>query len=56
MLGKLFEFGPYEVCALNIIIIAIIVLVAMVLRRIIHRSLKSYLNSANIRIEGKRVT
>ncbi len=56
MLAKLFKFGPYDVCLWNIILIGIIVFIAMVLRRIIHRSLKRYLNSANIRVEGKQVT
>lgn len=54
MLEKLFTLGPYEVCFLNILIIGLSFFGAFVLKKIIHRSLKRYLSSANIRIEGKR--
>lgn len=53
---KLFHFGPYDFNALNIIIIVLIVLFSILFRRIIHRSFKRYLISANINVEGKRVT
>jgi len=52
---KLFELGPYEVSLLNILLIGAIVLVSIAVRRIIHRLLRRYLVSANIRIEGRRV-
>lgn len=54
MLAELFKLGPYKVCFLNIVIIAISFFGAFVLKKIIHRSLKRYLSSANIRLEGKR--
>lgn len=54
MLEELFKLGPYKVCFLNIVIIAISFFGAFVLKKIIHRSLKRYLSSANIRLEGKR--
>ncbi|TNE55454.1 MAG: mechanosensitive ion channel [Bacteroidetes bacterium] len=52
----LFKLGPYEVCIWNLIVIALIFLLATVLRRIIHRSLKRALIGANIRMEGTRAT
>lgn len=52
----LFHFGPYEVSFLNLIIISIIVIVAILMRRVIHRNLKRYLINANIRVEGRKVT
>jgi small-conductance mechanosensitive channel len=52
----LFKLGPYNVCLWNLIFLALIIFVSMILRRIIHRSLKRYLKSANIRVEGRRVT
>jgi small-conductance mechanosensitive channel len=52
----LFKLGAYQVYFWNIVIIAIVVTVTIVARRIIHRLLKRYLTGANIRIEGRRVT
>jgi small-conductance mechanosensitive channel len=52
----LFEFGPYNVCFWNILALFVIFLIAAILRRIIHRSLKKYLIGANISLEGRRVT
>jgi small-conductance mechanosensitive channel len=52
----LFKLGPYNVCLWNIFILGIIFFVAMILRRVIHRSLKLYLKNANISVEGRRVT
>jgi small-conductance mechanosensitive channel len=52
----IFKLGPYNVCLWNLIFLGIIVFVAMILRRIIHRSLKRYLKNANIRVEGRRIT
>jgi small-conductance mechanosensitive channel len=47
---------PYEISWLNVILITLIVFLAIVMRKIIHRSLKKYLAQANIRLEGKRIT
>lgn len=52
----LFHLGPYNVCLWNIIFLSIIFFSAMLLRRVIHRMLKRYLKSANIRVEGRRIT
>ena len=51
----LFHLGPYNVCLWNIIFLSIISFSAMLLRRVIHRMLKRYLKSANIRVEGRRI-
>ncbi len=56
MKETLFTFGPYNVCLWNIVIISVVILVAFLSRRVIHRLLKRYLTGANIRIEGKRIT
>lgn len=55
MSATLFQFGPYAVCLWNIVIIAIVILSAIIARKLIHRFLKRYLISANVSIEGKRV-
>lgn len=52
----LFRLGPYNVCLWNLIILVIIYFSAMVLRRLLMRTLKRYLQNNNIRVEGKRVT
>jgi small-conductance mechanosensitive channel len=52
----LFNIGPFNICLWNIFFISIIFLVAAVLRRMVHRLLKKYAKSANITIEGRRVT
>jgi small-conductance mechanosensitive channel len=52
----LFKLGPYNVCLWNILFLSILFFVAMILRRIIHKSLKNYLKSANISVEGRRET
>lgn len=52
----LFKLGPYNICLWNVIFLSIIFFVAMILRRVIHRMLKRYLKSANIRVEGRKVT
>jgi small-conductance mechanosensitive channel len=52
----LFHLGPYEVCFWNIIILALIVFVSILLRRVVHRNLKRVLVSNNIQIEGRRAT
>ena len=57
MLSKtIFNLGPYDVCFWNIIFLGIIFFVAMILRRVIHRTLKRYLQNVNIRVEGRNVT
>lgn len=56
MTYTLFHLGPYKVCLWNIIALAFIFLVAAIMRRIIHRSLKRYLIGANIHLEGNRTT
>jgi small-conductance mechanosensitive channel len=53
---SLFHFGPYSGDIWNILVIAVVVIVTIIARRIIHRLLKRYLTGANIRIEGRRVT
>lgn len=52
----LFELGPYKFCLWNLFALALIFLVATIMRRIIHHSLKKYLLNANIRLDGRRVT
>ncbi len=52
----LFHLGPYKVCFWNIIFLSIIFFIAMLLRKVIHKMLKRYLKSANIRVEGRMVT
>lgn len=52
----LFKLGPYNVCLWNIILLAIIFFTSIILRRVIHRFLRRYLKSANIRVEGRGLT
>lgn len=52
----LFKFGPFEITAWNILFVLLVVFSSILFRRIIHRSFKRYLISANITVEGKRVT
>ncbi len=52
----LFNIGPFDICLWNIFFLLVIFLSAIVLRRIVHRLLKKYAKSANIAIEGRRVT
>jgi small-conductance mechanosensitive channel len=52
----LFHIGPFNICLWNIFFLMVIFLCAIVLRRIVHRLLKKYAKSANISIEGRRVT
>lgn len=56
MSETLFHLGPYKVCLWNILVLSIIFFISALLRRVIHRSLKRYLHSANIRVEGRRIT
>ena len=55
MSNALFKFGPYDISLWNIVLILVIVLTAIIVRKIIHKLLKRYLLNANIRIEGRRV-
>ncbi len=52
----LFQLGPYNVCMWNLIALAVIYLVAALMRRVIHVSLKKYLIGQNIHLEGSRTT
>lgn len=52
----LFPIGPYNLNAWNLLLIGVILVLSIILRRVIHKSLKRYLINANIRVEGKRVT
>lgn len=56
MLATLFQLGPYKVCLWNILIITLSFFGAYVLKKIFQRSLKRYLSSANIPMEGRRAT
>jgi small-conductance mechanosensitive channel len=51
-----FQFGPYWVSKLNIIIIAVLIYLSIKVRRIVQRLLKKYLSEANIRLDTKRET
>lgn len=52
----LFNIGPFNICLWNVYFVILIFLVAAILRRIILRLLRKYAKSANITIEGRRVT
>jgi len=54
--ATIFKIGPYDICLWNIILLSFIFLIAVILRRVLHRLLKRYLTNANIRVEGRRVT
>ena len=56
MTETLFNFGPYAISVWELILITIIIFVSILLKRIIHRTLKRYLINANINVEGRRVT
>jgi small-conductance mechanosensitive channel len=56
MTYTLFKLGPYNVCLWNLLALGIIFLVATILRKLIHRSIKKYLIGANIHLEGNRTT
>ena len=51
----LFSLGPFKIVLWNLIYFGIIFLFAVILRRIVHRSLKKYVVAANINLEGRRV-
>jgi len=52
----IFKIGPFNICFWNLVFLALIFLVAAILRRYVHRFLKQYLTNANISLEGRRVT
>lgn len=52
----LFELGPFKVCLWNLLALLVIIIVSIGLRRTIHRSLKRYLRTQNIRLEGRKET
>jgi small-conductance mechanosensitive channel len=52
----LFNIGPFNICLWNVFFVVIIFLVAAILRRIVLKLLRKYAKSANITIEGRRVT
>lgn len=56
MSQTLFNLGPYNVCFWNIIFLSLISFAAILARKAIHKLLKRYLKSANIRVEGRMVT
>lgn len=50
----LFYLGPFEITIWNILLIILILVLATVSRKFIHRKLRRYLANANIGVEGKR--
>jgi len=50
------KIGPFNICFWNLVFLALIYLVAAIMRRFVHRFLKQYLTNANISLEGRRVT
>lgn len=52
----LFNLGPFNICLWNLVFLAIIFLTAAILRRIVHKSLRNYAKSANINLQGRRLT
>jgi len=52
----IFNIGPFNICFWNLIFLAIIFLIAAILRRVVHKLLKNYAKSANINIQGRRLT
>ncbi len=54
--ATLFKIGPFNICFWNLIFLAIIFLIAAILRRVVHKLLKKYAKSANINIQGRRLT
>ncbi len=56
MLSTLFKLGPYNVCLWNILIIAVLMFSAMIVRKVVQRLLKRYLSEANIRLDNRKET
>ncbi len=51
----LFHIGPFNICFWNIVFLAIIFLVAAIMRRIVQNSIRIYMQSANIDLGGRRM-
>jgi small-conductance mechanosensitive channel len=51
----LFSLGPFKICLWNLVFLSLIFFIAAVLKRLIHRSLKKYVQAANINMEGRRI-
>ena len=51
----LFSLGPFKICLWNLVFLALIFFIAAILKRIVHRFLKKYVETANINMEGRRV-
>jgi small-conductance mechanosensitive channel len=49
----LFNLGPYNICLLNILLFLLIFVVAVAMRRILHRRLKQSFKNANITIDER---
>ena len=56
MLEEQFKLGLIQVSYLNILIIALSFFLAYILKKLIYRSVKRYLTSANIHLEGRKAT
>lgn len=52
----LFKFGPFDVCLWNFVFLGLIIFIAVIFRKIIHRNLKRLLANKNIAVEGRRAT
>ncbi len=53
--STLFSLGPFKICFWNLVFLALIFFIATILKRIVHRFLKKYVETANINMEGRRV-
>ena len=51
----LFSLGPFKICLWNLVFLSLIFFIAAILKRIVHRFLKKYVETANINMEGRRV-
>ena len=51
----LFSLGPFKICLWNLVFLSLIFFIAIILKRLIHRSLKKYVQAANINMVGRRV-
>lgn len=51
----LFSLGPFKIVLWNLVCLGVIFFLSIILRRIVHRSLKNYVAAANIKMEGRRV-
>ena len=51
----LFSLGPFKICFWNLVFLTLIFFIAAILKRIVHRFLKKYVETANINMEGRRV-